>query len=83
MARSCRAVLRAVETLAPGEALALTKELLALRRSLRSTSLKLMLPLSRRRAGLPLVRSSVTAPTTSPTAMVGVSFVPLMVTVTG
>ena len=46
MARSCRAVLRALETLAPDEALALTKELLTLRRSLRSISLKLMLPLS-------------------------------------
>ena len=72
LARSCRAVLRALETLAPLEAVALTKELLALRRSLRSTSAKLRLP---------LVSSSVTAPVTSTTVMVGVSLLPVMVTV--
>ena len=42
-----------------------------------------MLPLSRRRAGLPLVASSVTAPLTSVAVMVGVSLEPLTVMVMG
>jgi hypothetical protein len=45
-------------------------------------AVEVMLPLSRRRAGLPLVRSSVTAPTTSLMVITGVALLPAMVTVT-
>ena len=77
LARSCSDVFRALETLAPLEALAPIKALLTIRRSLRSTSLKLMLPLSRRRKGLPLALSSVTSPVALTTLIRGLSLDPV------